>query len=175
MNSHLQMFGLFGLLLAWSFYRRVRRNIGRQPVRPGRLLAYAVLLGALSLFFALTGLAQPRLLEGLFAGLALGALLALLGLRLTQFETTARGSFYTPNTHIGVILMVIFIGRLVYRLMLVSEFSESAPGQRADLGQSPLTNFVYGLLAGYYILYNLRVLARSKKAGADDGSARPNA
>ena len=38
-----------GALLAWGIYRRVRRNIGRQPLRPVRMIISLVILSLVSM------------------------------------------------------------------------------------------------------------------------------
>ena len=40
---------LFGGLIAWSIYRRVRRNIGRQKLRPRRITVSIVILSVVSI------------------------------------------------------------------------------------------------------------------------------
>ena len=104
----------------------------------------------------------PRLLVGLGAGLALGVPLAFVGLKLTKFEATAAGRFYTPNPYIGSALTVLLAARLVYRLIILSTISQN-PTQPPPLMQSSLTLCVFGILAGYYVAYYIGVLVRSKR------------
>jgi hypothetical protein len=107
---------------------------------------------------------NPRMLEGLGAGLLLGVLLALLGLHLTLFETTPEGKFYTPNTYIGLALSLLFFVRVIYRgLILFSHTPAFTDAQQPAALQSPLTNFMFALLAGYYIAYYTGILIRSHR------------
>jgi hypothetical protein len=146
---------------AWRIYARVRRNIGRQPLQPKRVIVRVILLAVVTCGLAVfCTMMSPRLLIGLSGGVVLGALLALAGLSLTQFETTAEGRFYTPNPYIGGGLSVLFVGRLVYRLFVLSANSNN-PGAAPGLLQSPLSLCVFGLLAGYYIAYFIGLLART--------------
>ena len=142
---------VFGGLIVWSLYRRVRRNIGRQPLRPVRITVSLVIFALVSLIFLGLSFAVPRLLLGIGGGLLLGALLGLVGLKLTKFETTEAGHFYTPNTPIGVGLSVLFIGRMLYRFWAVGN-AMTAPTAPPPF-QSPLTFFIFGLTAGYYLVY----------------------
>ena len=72
-------------------------------------------------------------------------------LRLTKFEITEQGHFYTPNTHIGIGLSVLLAGRILYRLFF---FNTDNPAPNAPQAfQSPLTMFFFGLIAGYYLVY----------------------
>lgn len=139
---------VFGGLIAWSIYRRVRRNIGRQQLRPKRSIVSLVIFSTFSILI-FTFVHNVAVLLGFGGGLMLGAILGFVGLRLTKFETTDEGHFYTPNTYIGGALSVIFIGRMAYRLWLNHPDSTSD----AQLFHSPLTLFVSGLLFGYYIVY----------------------
>jgi len=154
---------LFGGLIAWSIYRRVRRNIGRQKLRPRRITVSIVILSVVSILFLSMSLQQLHLLLGISGGLLLGALLGFVGLRLTRFETTDEGHFYTPNTQIGVALSLLFIGRMAYRFWAVRNVA-AAPNSSPPF-QSPLTFFIFGLIAGYYIVYyiGLFVHTRDKK------------
>jgi len=142
---------LFGGLIVWSIYRRVRRNIGRQPLRPRRIIVSIVIFSLIGLLFIGMSLQQLHLLLGIGGGLLLGVALGFVGLRLTKFETTATGHFYTPNTPIGVGLSVLFIGRLLYRFWVLrdTDFSTGHPPPF----QSPLTFFIFGLLLGYYLVF----------------------
>jgi hypothetical protein len=147
---------LFGGLMAWSIYRRVRRNIGRQPLRPRRAITSITILSLVSVLIVGTSLQNINLLLGFGGGLVLGAVIGFVGLRLTKFETTDTGHFYTPNTHIGVALSVLFVGRLLYgQWMRHGALTSSGQPQ---LFQSPLTLFIFGLTVGYYIVYQIGIL-----------------
>jgi hypothetical protein len=142
---------VIGGLLIWRFYRRLRRNIGQQPLRPGRIITSIVIFSLISVVFFVIYAQFPKILLGLAGGLLLGAGLGLVGLRLTKFEATEQGHFYTPNTHIGIGLSVLLAGRIIYRMFF---FSTDNPAPNAPQAfQSPLTLFFFGLIAGYYLVY----------------------
>lgn len=150
-------------LLAWRVYRRFRKNVGRQPYRPVRLVAY----GAMFLFtVALIGAVsfeQPKSLLGLAAGVAIGAGLGFLGLRLSIFERTIGGSFYTPNTLLGGGISVLFVGRLLYRFVVLNQVADRPHWSPQNLVASPLTLALFGLTAGYYIVFSLGVVWRMRR------------
>ena len=153
---------LFGGLFAWSIYRRVRRNIGQQPLRPVRHVFSLVIITGISLL--LLGLArhEPHLWLGLGGGLLVGLPVGFWGLRLTRFETTEAGRFYTPNTRIGVAISLLFVGRLAYRFWVLRAQPQSL--DHPALMQSPLTYFIFGLMAGYYLVYNFGLFRHSRTA-----------
>jgi flagellar basal body-associated protein FliL len=97
---------MFGGLIAWSIYRRVRRNIGRQKLRPRRII-------------------------------------------------------------IIIALSILFVGRMLYRFWILND-AVHAPSQ-PQLFQSALTFLVFGLIAGYYIVYyiGLFVHTHDKKIPAN--------
>jgi hypothetical protein len=143
-------------IFAWSIYRRVRRNIGRQPLHPRRAKKSIVILSIISAAIIYTSLQNANWLLGFGGGILLGALLGFVGLKLTRFETTDQGHFYTPNTHIGVALSVLFVGRIAYKFIVAGN---AATAQNpAQPFQSPLTLFILGLTVGYYIVYQTGIL-----------------
>jgi hypothetical protein len=150
---------LFGGLIAWSIYRRARRNIGRQKLRPRRAIVSIVILSAITVLIVGTSLQNTNLLLGFGGGLLPGALLGFVGLRLTKFETTGEGHFYTPNTHIGVALSVLFIGRMAYRFIVAGNMANAQNSPTPF--QSPLTLFILGLTVGYYIVYQIGILVHN--------------
>jgi hypothetical protein len=158
-SAHLVPISLAGLF-AWSIYRRVRRNIGRQKLRPRRALTSIIILSVVSVLIVSTSLQNTHLLLGFGGGVLLGALLGFVGLRLTRFETTDDGHFYIPNTHIGVALSLLLAGRIAYRFMVLSNVS-AAPDHPPPM-QSPLTFFIFGLMAGYYIVYQTGLFLHSR-------------
>ena len=150
---------LFGGLIVWSIIRRVRRNIGRQPLRPRRAITSITILSLVSVLIAAVSFHNTNLLLGLVGGLLLGGLLGLVGLRLTRFETTDAGHFYTPNTHIGIVLSVLFVGRFIYQHIMAGNVG--TPQNPAMPFQSPLTLFILGLTFGYYLVYQTGLLIHS--------------
>ena len=155
------------LFFGWRVFRRVRRNIGRQPLRTirmvTRIVIYTVLTLALGTFAFLFG--GSNVLAGLAGGLVLGAGLGLFGVHLTRFEVTDAGRFYTPNRYIGVGVSMLLVARLVYRVIVYSGIG-NPPAMQPQIMQSPLTLFLFGLLAGYYMAYFAGVLFRGSKLAA---------
>lgn len=143
-------------LLLWRGYARYRRMVGRQRLSRLRpwitLTVFPLILG----LFAYVLYPRMESLEWLAAGLAGGAGLAVYGLKLTRFERTPEGLFFTPNRILGTSLVLLFFGRVVYRVVEVSAMS--ARNTLTDFVASPVTLGVFGVLAGYYIAYAVGLL-----------------
>jgi hypothetical protein len=141
-------------------YRRMRRNIGRQPLRHRRiafrlgiLCLASVILIAVLLHFSLPALA------GFGGGILAGAAVGFIGLRLTKFETTDEGHFYIPDTRMGVGISLLLAGRLLYRFIVPPDFT-LVPGHPAP-AFSPLTFFVAGITIGYFLVYLVGLLVHT--------------
>lgn len=165
MTSRTLIPALFIPYLAWRVYRRFHRNVGRQLVHTGRLVWGIVifgLAGAMLLFFALP---VPTRLAAISGGLVIGGLLALVGLKLTKFETPPGGPhYYTPNTYIGVALSLLLLGRILYRMSVIFMSDPDPTSSSPTVMSSPLTLLIIGLTAGYYVAFNSGVLIRSRRS-----------
>ena len=150
-------------LVAWRIYVRTRRNIGRQQLRPTRLVIRVALYAFISALVAFFAAAFPPALEGEIGGLLAGAALALVGLKLTRWEMTPEGNFYTPNPFLGIALALLFVGRIVYRFTVLLAHPPSANPAAPELFHSPLTLAIFGATAGYYIAYTVGVLLRGRR------------
>jgi hypothetical protein len=157
-------------LIVFGIYRRVRRNFGRQPIRPKRTWIRVGIFVALTAMIGLGSLRSAPLVEGLGAGLVGGALLGLLGLKLTRFEISGQGDdCYTPDPWLGLGLTALLLGRLIYRFMVVYPAMQSTAaaahsGGFAAYQRSPLTLAIFGLLFGYYIAYYTGLLIHHRRA-----------
>lgn len=146
-------------LIAWRMVSRIRRMVGRQRlsrIRPWVTLAvFPLVLGLIGIF------AYPHWerLWWLAGGIAAGVALAIAGLKLTRFEPTPEGLFYTPNAHLGITLSVLLVARIAWRLFETFTMElPTGPQHDAEFLRSPLTLVVFGLLAGYYIAYAVGLL-----------------
>ncbi len=153
---------VFVALIIWRVYRRVRRTIGRQRVRPQRLITAIVIYSVLCLLLAFGAVHYPKVLAGFGGGLLLGIPLAFIGLHFTQFENAPDGRYYTSHPYIGITIAAVLVVRVFYRMTAL--FGSQSQIQRPpDMFQSPLTFSLFGLLAGYFITFYAGVLVRSRK------------
>src|SRR5215469_2190908 len=140
---------LFVALIAWRMHTRIRRLIGRQKLSPGRPWINVVLFPVLVALLTLGTRLHPLAVGALAGGAALGVALGVYGLRLTRFESTTEGLYYTPSAHIGVALSVLLAARILWRLL--STGFPGSPGTAPPPGTlTPLTLALLGTLAGYY-------------------------
>src|SRR5262249_2739745 len=116
-------------------------------------------------------IAQPLNLGALAAGLAGGAALGVWGLKLTKFERTPEGLFYTPDMRIGIALSALFVGRVLYRIGQI--YFVDVPAARAaapmDFVRSPLTLVILGTLLGYYVCYAVGLIRWRRQSQAPSG------
>ena len=124
----------------------------------------------------LGSLAHPGNLLALAGGAAAGAGLGVYGLRLTIFEESSNGLFYTPNAHLGIALSLLMLGRIAYRFVQIYLMDGTAGMSSTDFMRSPLTLLIFGTLAGYYLTYAIGLLRwhrRIKSRGAPATADRP--
>jgi hypothetical protein len=151
---------LLGAFIVWRFYSRIRRMVMRQKLSKVRPWITVCVFPILLIVFAVSSLAHPLSLLGLVGGVAVGVGLGLYGLRLTKFETTSEGMFYTPNAHLGIALSALLIGRVGYRFIQMSS-SDAWPTQPTISPGNPgswITLLIFGTLAGYYVTYAIGLI-----------------
>jgi hypothetical protein len=159
---------LIAAIIVWSLYRRMRRSFGRQRVRDGFMWFRIGIFSLLAVFIGVQVARDVEVLGALLAGIAAGAALGYAGLRYTKFEVTPQGRFYTPHAYIGVAVTALFVARILYDFLGMNGgmMPTGAPG--VDLAafyqHNPVTLVVFGVLVGYYVLYYLGVLQRTRAA-----------
>jgi hypothetical protein len=144
----------------WRVYQRVKRLMVRQKSQVWRHRTALIVFPLLIVALGIAALAHPLALVGMGAGAAGGVALGLIGLRRTVYEHTGGEFYYTPNARIGILVSMLFIGRLLYRGY---EFYVGA-AQPQDFASSPLTLMVFGVLAAYYTTYAAGLLRWRKAA-----------
>jgi hypothetical protein len=150
---------LIGAFVVWRFYSRIRRMVVRQKLSKVRPWITACVLPVVVVLFAAGSLAQPLSETALLGGAVVGIGLGIYGLRLTRFENTPEGLYYTPSAHLGIALSVLLVGRVGYRAMQMYSMADvsSAPRPLPFTG-TPLTLLIFGALAGYYVTYAIGLL-----------------
>jgi hypothetical protein len=174
---------LFAALVVFAVYRRLRRSFGRQLLRPGRMTVRIVLLGVVGCALLPMALRSAQFLTAELAGAALGVGLGLWGAERTRFLTYGERLHYVPHTYTGIAVSLLFLGRLVFRVVQMysgertSHIANAAMANAADpahgfapagMVQSPLTVGIFFVLMGYYLCYYSLVLWKSKHLKAAD-------
>jgi hypothetical protein len=167
-------------LLGWRVYSRFKRVVGRQRLSRIRSWITLAIIPTPVVLPSVAARSHAGRLWRLAAGLDAGALLGTFGLDRTRFEPTTQGLIYAPNAHLGMALSLLFVGRVVHRLVEVYAIEPVGPHGMEDCTRSPPTLAVFGLLAGYYIRYSVglvrwrrRVLAAKRRREALEHEARP--
>lgn len=149
-------------LVLWRVYSRIKRLTSRQQSKTWRhrttLVFFPLLVLALAAGAVMTG-ALP--LIALAAGLPLGVVLGRIAIGKTRFEQVGDTYYFTPHAPIGMLIAVLFMGRMAYRAY---EYYALGSLQHHEFVTSPLTLFIFGLLAGYYMSYAFGLLAWRRKA-----------
>lgn len=142
-------------LIVWRMHSRMRRMIGRQRLSRVRPWITLVIFPLLVAMLAYAALQQPlqNLLRYLAAGMVVGIGLGVLGLRLTRFESTTEGRFYTPSAHLGVALSALLVCRIAWRFAGGGFPDPGAGSATPGASLTPLTLLLIGTLAGYYTTY----------------------
>ena len=134
-------------LVLWRVYSRIKRLTSRQQSKTWRhrttLVFFPLLVLALAAGAVLTG-ALP--LIALAAGLPLGVVLGRIAIGKTRFEQVGDTYYFTPHAPIGMLIALLIAL------------------QHHEFATSPLTLFIFGLLAGYYMTYAFGLLAWRRKA-----------
>jgi hypothetical protein len=144
-------------------------------------IALFALIGCALLPMALR---SATLLTAEIAGLAVGAALAVFAAKRTRFLMYDNRLHYVPHTYTGVLVSLLFLGRLVYRYVEVNTGAHAVPAAAgamhpgygftgASLVRSPLTLGLLLVLVGYYVGYYCLVLSKSKHLKSGDIELAP--
>ncbi|MFZ6720141.1 hypothetical protein [Undibacterium sp. Ji49W] len=162
-----------GAFILWRIVSRIRRMVGRQKYSGIRALITVCifpLLIALVMFGAMRHEGSVLIMLG---GLAVGTGLGIYGHRLTKFENSPAGKFYTPNAHLGIALSVLLLGRIAWRMGALYFTTQSFSAPPGDFYGSHLTLFLFGMLAAYYISYAIGLLRWSRSLRTTSPSVAP--
>ncbi len=115
---------------------------------------------------------RPGTALAIVAGVGLGTALGMYGLRLTKFEQTLTGLFYTPNVHLGITLSLLFLGRVAYRAAQLYCSADPVPPSPSDFAISALTLLIFGTLTGYYVTYAVGLLRWRRRVRLSNTSVK---
>ena len=148
-----------GALVLWRMYWRFRRMVGRQHLSSVRPWVTVCFFPILTVLLATASIGQPVSQWALAGGVVIGVGLGIYGLRMTRFEKTPEGLFYTPNAHLGIALSLLLVGRVIYRYIQLYATATPVSGPpQINYATSPLTMLIFGTLAAYYVTYAVGLL-----------------
>jgi hypothetical protein len=151
-------------LVLWRVYSRIKRLTTRQRSQVWRHRTTLVFFPLLVLLLAALSLqTAPVAIAGLGAGLALGIVLGRIASAGTKFEQVGGEYYFTPHAPIGMLVALLFIGRMGYRAY---EYYALGSFAHHEFVTSPLTLCIFGILAGYYMTFAAGLLAWRKRTAA---------
>lgn len=161
-------------LVAFFMYRRFRRNFGKQLLRRGYMTFRLVLLAAIGVLLLPSVTYSIEVAAATVAGLAIGVSLGVWAAKHLRFENHDGKLYYIPHTYAGMIVTALFLGRILYRFVVMSSFMSSMNSAQAggpspqDMNSlqaythNPVTRGIFFILVSYYVLYYGYVLWESK-------------
>jgi hypothetical protein len=96
-------------------------------------------------------------------GVCFGAILGLLGLAVTRWESQPEGFFYTPNRWLAILVTLAIAARFVYGWWHATHSGSSAPGEQHWVMTASGTELSLAVAAGliaYYLVYSIGVRLR---------------
>jgi hypothetical protein len=149
------------LLLApvavWRIYSRIKTQMMRQRSIMQRHYTGLGAFSAMALVAAAQLASRPAMLGWLLAGVAGGIAYGIWGLKLTGFESTREGCFFTPNRRLGLVIAMQFVALLMY--IAFSIYANQGSGnQTPNAGDFPFSAPSLGLVAGYFATYSAGLL-----------------
>jgi hypothetical protein len=181
---------LIAVLVVFAIYRRLRRSFGRQPLRRGRMIARIALLAIVACALLPPALRSVQFLTAELAGAAVGVGLGFWGAERTRFVMFRDQMHYVPHTYTGIAVSLLFLGRVVFRVVQVYASMHAAHAAHATMVnaadsangfappgmlRSPMTVGIFFVLMGYYVCYYSLVLWKSKRLNAADIEVIPAA
>ncbi|HEY4128672.1 MAG TPA: hypothetical protein VGN70_11535 [Gammaproteobacteria bacterium] len=171
---------IFMGFVLFILYRRFRRNFGKQKLNRGYMLFRMVVLCVLGVLLLIPTFFSQELAVMTIIGTAAGVCLGVWAARHTRFMREDGVLYYLPHSYVGMIVTALFVGRLGYRILMMSQphmmngvTMDMNPGM-SDLGgmstiyHNPWTRLVFFILIGYYVYYYWFVLHESKQLKPED-------
>lgn len=168
---------LIAVMVVLAVYRRLRRSFGQQPVRPVRMRIRMGILVAVGISLLPLALKSMQFLGAEIAGLVAGIALALWGASRTRYRSEGNQLYYVPHTYTGIVVSLLFIGRLAYRLAQAylwnaapvsgTDAATSMTGPAMNM-KSPLTAGLVFVLIGYYVVYYGVVLWKARHISPEE-------
>jgi len=144
-------------ILVWRIYTRLKAMMVRQRSIMQRHYTGAGAFTVIALVAAAQVAPELGLLGWLAVGVAGGIAYGVWGLKLTRFETTREGYFFTPNLRLGMVMAMLFVACILYvGFEIYANHGSGLPTPR-------VTDYIFflpclGLMAGYFGTYSVGLL-----------------
>jgi hypothetical protein len=167
------------LLIGFIVYRRTKRTIGFQRLSRKRLMFRIIIFGILGLLILGFGFIHPISFVYDAIGLAGGIVLGIIAIRHTRFEKREEAWFYRTHLWVEITVLVLFLSRIAYRMLVIFTAAGSNNVNTADPSQftkDPLTAGIFFVIVSYYVLFFGYLLREEGKLDSkmDRGPAIPN-
>jgi hypothetical protein len=149
----------------WLYYRRIRRQFGRQTYRPKRAMLRICLLSLVACGLLAAGLAAQRLWPALAIGGIAGGALGWLALRHMRMAIVDGVREYTPDPWLGGVIALLLVARLAWRWHAFGGLAADMP--QAGLPASPLTYGLLVALVAYYLVNGIGLMRRMRALPED--------
>ena len=146
-------------LLAWMYYKRVRRNFGPQAWQPRRMWFRLALVSLATLGLLFAAAYMPGARVPVSGALLAGAALGWLGVRYTHAEWRDGVRTYIPNPWVGGLLTLALVVRMIWR------FTHGGGMQGAQQQPSVLTMAIAAALVAYTLYYSIGLIRRMRVLG----------
>ena len=154
--------------LVWRVYSRLKAMMVRQRSIVSRHWTGLGVFAAMVLVPASELVKLPMSLAWLLIGTAAGIAYGVWGLRLTRFENTDEGVYFTPNARLGILIAMLFTARILYiGFEMYANQGSNVPTPRFT--DSVITLLAVGVTGGYFATFSaglLRWRGKLKKAAS---------
>ena len=140
--------------LVWRVYARLKTQMQRQRSILTRHYTGILVFIAMLVVPASSLLGNTMSLGALAVGMAGGIGYGIWGLKLTRYDETDEGYFFTPNARLGIVIAMLFAARVLY--VGFELYANQGPAPRFT--DSPLTMLVVGLTGAYFATYSIGIL-----------------
>jgi hypothetical protein len=156
------------IVILISVLYRARGLFARQRLVAGSLRRRMLISLAIGGGVVVLGASSAGVLPWDIAGMAAGAAFGWLAARWTTIEESPGGRTYQPNRWAAGAVLVLFIGRVVYRLVelipLLSQTVTPAALSSVSLFADPLTSALFVLTFAYYASYCAALLPLARRS-----------
>ncbi|MDM5198353.1 sporulation protein [Fictibacillus enclensis] len=174
---HIQQMAILLLVMAFVIYRRTQRTIGFQFFKPRRLIFRMILFTLIIIGFLANAALHPHTLFYAVPGILIGAVLVRYAALHSKFQWKNNELYYRTHKWIEATVLILFLGRFLYRFLILAGSSDWQSMQNMQYGQhfttDPLTAFVFFILGTYYIGFNAYILKKGNGLKKEESPLHP--